>query len=145
MTASEVHRAPELVRTRFAASSVFVLYGLLLGTWTARIPAIKRGLTLSDSRLSFALLAFAGGAVLVVCAVVLRPFVSTSPDASAPAHSGSDAPPLPGVWFLGLLAFCCLVGEGAAADWSAVYLRDELATSAAFAATAYAVFSVAMM
>jgi MFS family permease len=45
---------------------------------------------------------------------------------------------------LGLLAFCCLLGEGAAGSWSAVYLRDNLGTSAAFAALGYAAFSVMM-
>jgi predicted MFS family arabinose efflux permease len=49
------------------------------------------------------------------------------------------------VLFLGVLVFCCLVGEGAAADWSAVYLRDSLGSAAGFAATAYAAFSIAMM
>ena len=45
---------------------------------------------------------------------------------------------------LGLLAFCCLLGEGAAGGWSAVYLRDNLGTSAGFAALGYASFSVMM-
>jgi MFS family permease len=45
---------------------------------------------------------------------------------------------------LGLLALCSLLGEGAAGGWSAVYLRDNLATSAAFAALGYAAFSVTM-
>jgi MFS family permease len=45
---------------------------------------------------------------------------------------------------LGLLAFCCLLGEGAAGGWSAVYLRDNLGTSAGFAALGYALFSVMM-
>ena len=49
-----------------------------------------------------------------------------------------------GTLFLGVLAFCCLVGEGAAADWSAVYLRDDLGATAGFAASAYAAFSIAM-
>ena len=43
-----------------------------------------------------------------------------------------------------MLAFFCLVAEGAMADWSAVYLRDTLGTAPAFAATGYAAFSVAM-
>jgi MFS family permease len=45
---------------------------------------------------------------------------------------------------LGLLALCSLLGEGAAGGWSAVYLRDNLATSAAFAALGFAAFSVTM-
>ncbi|HUA30694.1 MAG TPA: MFS transporter [Streptosporangiaceae bacterium] len=45
---------------------------------------------------------------------------------------------------LGLLALCSLLGEGAAGGWSAVYLRDNMSTSAAFAALGYAAFSVTM-
>lgn len=45
---------------------------------------------------------------------------------------------------LGLLALCSLLGEGAAGSWSAVYFRDNLATSAAFAALGFAAFSVTM-
>jgi fucose permease len=45
---------------------------------------------------------------------------------------------------LGLLALCCLLSEGAAGSWSAVYLRDNLGTSAGFAALGYAAFSVTM-
>ncbi|MDQ3692874.1 MAG: MFS transporter [Chloroflexota bacterium] len=46
---------------------------------------------------------------------------------------------------LGLIAFCALVGEGAMADWSAVYLGNTLNTSPAFAAAGYAVFAAAMV
>jgi fucose permease len=45
---------------------------------------------------------------------------------------------------LGILGICGLVGEGAAGDWSAVYLRDNLGASAGFAALGYAAFSVMM-
>jgi fucose permease len=67
------------------------------------------------------------------------------PDAGEPEQAGQrDAAPT-GVLFLGLLVFCCLVGEGAAADWSSVYLRDTLSSSAGFAAATYAAFSIMMM
>jgi fucose permease len=45
---------------------------------------------------------------------------------------------------LGVLGICGLVGEGAAGDWSAVYLRDSLGTSPGLAAVAFAAFSVTM-
>jgi fucose permease len=45
---------------------------------------------------------------------------------------------------LGVLGVCGLVGEGAAGDWSAVYLQDNLGTSAGFAALGFAAFSVTM-
>ncbi|WP_214415786.1 MFS transporter [Sphaerisporangium fuscum] len=49
-----------------------------------------------------------------------------------------------GVLFLGVLGFCCMIGEGASADWGSVYLREDLASSAGFAAAAYAAFSIMM-
>jgi MFS family permease len=244
-----------LRRARVATALAFVLFGITLGTWTARIPAIKHDLGLSDGRLSFALLAFAAGciggqqaigrvvdrfgsrAVLVPAAVaeglalVLpavmpnlsllivglivfglvhgtlniamnsnaievqrafgRPIMSSFHAAYSiggfigaflgglfahlgrsplttftvvglamvllgvwaaawarsyvvPADTVAAAGAMPSVVFLGVLAFCALVGEGAAADWSAVYLRDDLGTSAGFAAAAYAAFSIMM-
>ncbi|MGZ6674175.1 MAG: MFS transporter, partial [Solirubrobacteraceae bacterium] len=45
---------------------------------------------------------------------------------------------------LGVLAFACLLIEGASADWSAVYLRDELGTTAAIAAIGFTSFSITM-
>ena len=243
---------------RRSAGALFLLYGVLLGTWTARIPAIKARLDLSDARLSYCLLAFAAGAIvgmqvsgwlvdrvgapavlvpavlldsvalvapsyaggLALLAVALlcfglvhgvlnvamnvnavevqralgRPIISTChaiysiggfvgaavgglfaygavgvranfttvavvvavlglclarwigasgvPDeAETPPSSMA---PVSGIAFLGVLAFCCLVGEGAAADWSSVYLRDGLGTSAGYAAAAYACFAVMM-
>lgn len=45
---------------------------------------------------------------------------------------------------LGLLAFLVLMAEGAMADWSAVYLRNALATGPGLAAAGYAAFSLAM-
>ena len=45
---------------------------------------------------------------------------------------------------LGFVAFCVLLGEGAMADWSAVYLSTTLRTEAGLAATGYAAFSVVM-
>jgi fucose permease len=45
---------------------------------------------------------------------------------------------------LGVLGICGLVCEGAAGDWSAVYLRDNLGTSAGLAALGFAAFSVTM-
>src|SRR5690606_28067750 len=52
--------------------------------------------------------------------------------------------PLRAVWLLGFLAAACLLGEGAAADWSAVHLHT-LHTSEALAAAAYAAYSAAMV
>ena len=46
---------------------------------------------------------------------------------------------------VGIIAMSAGLGEGAMADWSAVFLRDVMGTSDAQAALGYAVFSVAMV
>ena len=48
------------------------------------------------------------------------------------------------IWVLGLLALCGQLGEGAAGDWSAVYLHVNLGSSAGIAACALAAFSITM-
>lgn len=45
---------------------------------------------------------------------------------------------------LGMVALCVMMGEGAMADWTAVYLRRVIGTSEGVAATGYAAFSIAM-
>jgi MFS family permease len=249
-----------LARARLATALLFASYGIILGTWTARIPAVKQGLGLSDGQLSLGLLGFAAGAItgmqltgrlvdrygagrIVVAVLVVDAGLFVTPSlapnlvalvaalfvfgvahgtlniamnasavqierawqspimssfhavysiggflgaaigglaaylglsarvtfvavalllavvavsASSWVYKGQSAEPsdavepapargLTGVYFLGLLAFCCLVGEGAAADWSTVYVRDTLGSSAVFAAAAYAAFSIMMM
>lgn len=71
-----------------------------------------------------------------------------SEQAEAPAGSTLLAPSRRQVrrlvLMLGVLGICGLVGEGSAGDWSAVYLRDNLGTSAGLAALGFAAFSVAM-
>ena len=43
-----------------------------------------------------------------------------------------------------MIAFCSFVGEGAASDWSAVYMTQELGTTDAVGAVAFAAFAVTM-
>ncbi|MFC8846795.1 MULTISPECIES: MFS transporter [unclassified Micromonospora] len=66
-----------------------------------------------------------------------------APVESTAAGQGPARRPLLLVFF-GVLVLCTLVGEGAAADWSAVYLRDNLETSPGFAAYGFAAFSIMM-
>ncbi|GAA3128792.1 MFS transporter [Streptosporangium carneum] len=253
---------PTLLRARIAVCLLFLLSGMAIGTWTARIPSIKQDLGLGDGQLSLALLgiaagalagmqavgrlidrygsvrvmlpmAFAQGVVLVLpahapnlagLALALfafgvvhgtldvamnanaveveratgRPIMSSfhalfsiggflgaaaggafahagfSPAATfvalaavvevlalwaalwalapaAPAaapgreRGSGDAPPGGGgLLLLGVLGAFTMIGEGAAADWSSVHLRDDLGSSAGFAAAAYAAFSATM-
>ena len=45
---------------------------------------------------------------------------------------------------LGVISFCSFVGEGSASDWSAVYMTQELGTSPALGAVAFAAFAATM-
>jgi fucose permease len=72
-------------------------------------------------------------------AAAMAPVERRQADSGAPRGWRSD-----GLLLLGLLAMCALVGEGTAADWSAVYLRDDLNTTAGFATLAFAAFSIMM-
>jgi len=257
---------PALVRARVATALLFLLFGIALGTWTSRIPAVQAHLKLDDGRLSIALLCFAAGAICGMAllgrlvdrygsaAVMVPAAVGEGLLLMPPAFAGTlallclalfafgcvhgalniamnaDAIQVQKVWgrqimssfhaiysiggfigsavgglfargdlsagttfvsiglfvvvlaawagrwalparlrpvaeprvttgeernrwrarfplellFLGLLAMCALVGEGTAADWSAVYLHDNLKAAAGTAALAFAAFSVMM-
>lgn len=84
--------------------------------------------------------------VAVVVAAGSAPFLARLPHRSAPIRTADTDT---GGWslalvVLGLICFCSFFAEGAAADWSAVYLRDRLDAHAAVAAAAFASFSLAM-
>jgi predicted MFS family arabinose efflux permease len=51
----------------------------------------------------------------------------------------------PGILILGAVAIACMFCEGAAADWSAVYLRDSLGAQPAVAGLGYAAFAATMV
>jgi fucose permease len=51
----------------------------------------------------------------------------------------------PAILILGAVALACMFCEGAAADWSAVYLRDSLGAQPAVAGLGYAAFAAAMV
>ncbi|MCI2418571.1 MFS transporter [Saccharopolyspora sp. K220] len=53
-------------QARWAVTGYFVITGAALGTWTARIPAIKQDLGLDDMQVTLALFAVAAGSVLAM-------------------------------------------------------------------------------
>jgi MFS family permease len=67
-----------------------------------------------------------------------------------PGHTDSTeegprfARPTGVLWALGAAAFCCLLAEGAAADWSAIYVDDDLGADPGLAGLAFAAFSLTM-
>jgi MFS family permease len=55
-------------------------------------------------------------------------------DADPNPHSSSVVKPSKALVLIAIIAFCALLTEGVAVDWSAVYLRETLGTDASFAA-----------
>lgn len=116
---------------------------------------------LAGSFVTAALLAAGGGAVhntvivatisetvlFVAVAFLAGDAISRASDGSRAAARGQRKPRralFARVGLLGALAFSGLVGEGAMADWSAIYVHTSLGTSVATAATAFGAFSFAM-
>jgi MFS family permease len=103
------------------------------------IGAVCAGIGL-DVRVQLALVAVVSAAVGLTWS---RRFLGGDADAIGRAEPVFVRPPRR-LLALGVLAFACLLIEGASADWSAVYLRDELGTTAAMAAIGFTAFSVTM-
>jgi MFS family permease len=115
-----------------AAFSIGGLAGGVIG-------AIAAGIGL-DVRVQLALVAVVSAAVGLTWS---RRFLGDDADAIGHAEPVFVRPPRR-LLALGVLAFACLLIEGASADWSAVYLRDELGTTAAIAAIGFTSFSITM-
>jgi MFS family permease len=94
-----------------------------------------------DVRVHLALMAAASALVGLTWS---RRFLPGAVDATARDEPVFVRPPR-ALLGLGILAFAGLLVEGAAADWSAVYLRDELGASAGSAALGFTAFSVTMV
>jgi MFS family permease len=84
----------------------------------------------------------------VVCVVLAGTTVALTP--TLLPEKGVDAGSRPtlrigrALLLIGMAAFCCMLAEGAAVDWSAVYLSRSAGASAAVAALGYTAFSLAM-
>lgn len=65
----------------------------------------------------------------------------TQKDVAGPVFAIPKGP----LFFVGLLAFCAALGEGAMADWGAIFLIQTTRASEATAALGYTVFSIAMV
>ena len=81
------------------------------------------------------------GAVLAVASIPICRHMLVSKSEPLP-DAGSTLELLRPLIGLGVVAFCILLGEGAMADWSAVYLREFAGPG--IAPLGYAVFSLAM-
>ena len=121
-----------LMSSFHAAYSIGGLAGALIGAGMASIPAIS-------PFIHFLLGALAFGAAMLVAYPHLVP-ANVVPEENASVFRLPER----ALWLLGFIAFCSAIGEGAMADWSAVYLTQVLETTAAYAALGYAAFSLTM-
>jgi hypothetical protein len=76
--------------------------------------------------------------------IAIRPLLGRDEDADAGAPALRLRRVPTRLALIGAACFFTLIAEGAASDWSAKLVRDDLAGTAALGALAYAVFSVAM-
>lgn len=112
--------------------SVGTLVGSAMGTVAAHVELSAQ----VHHVLAAAVLTLIG---LVVCQFVLN--LHPDDDAEPPARF---ALPPRSALLIGAVGFCAVFAEGASLDWSAVYLRDVLTSSAAVAAGATTGFTLAM-
>jgi MFS family permease len=66
------------------------------------------------------------------------------PEQAAPEDASTSVWRTPAVWLFGIIALCGAFSEGAIADWTALYLRDEAGAGEGPAALGYAGFSLTM-
>ncbi|MCX4587992.1 MFS transporter [Streptomyces sp. NBC_01481] len=112
--------------------SVGALIGSAGGTLAAHLG--------SDARLHHALAALTLTLLgLVACQGVLD--LRSAPDEAPPPRF---ALPPRSALVIGAIGFCAVFAEGASLDWSAVYLRDEMDTSAGLAAASTTAFALTM-
>ncbi|MFI8827305.1 MFS transporter [Streptomyces sp. NPDC053431] len=110
--------------------------GALLGSAAGTLAAHLGG----DARLHHLIAALALTALgLISCQGVLD--LHSAPEEEAPPRF---ALPPKSALVIGAIGFCGVFAEGASLDWSAVYLKDELGTSAGLAAASTTAFALTM-
>ncbi|MGO4635983.1 MFS transporter [Streptomyces sp. 2RAF24] len=112
--------------------SVGALLGSAAGTLAAHL-----GVDARVHHLTAALVLTALG--LVFCQGVLD--LRSAPEEEPPPRF---ALPPKSALMIGAIGFCAVFAEGASLDWSAVYLKDELGTSAGLAAASTTAFALTM-
>ncbi|MCT7352409.1 MFS transporter [Streptomyces sp. 15-116A] len=112
--------------------SAGALIGSAAGTLAAHLGA--------DARLHHALAA----AVLTVVGVAVCAWVLDLQPAADEEPPPRFALPPRSALLIGAIGFCAVFAEGASLDWSAVYLRDQLETSAGLAAACTTGFTLTM-
>jgi MFS family permease len=116
------------------------------GAWSAGMLVASGGAAAAAAldvslRVHFGLVALA---IALVSAPALRHVAATAdvPEDRVPAARARGHLPATPALLLGIIGFCSFLGEGAAIDWSAVYVDESLDASRGAAALAFVAFSV---
>ena len=88
---------------------------------------------------------FAMASVLISAVTIYAAQIPWQSDVTATKSTTIFAFPKGALLLVGVVAFCASLGEGAMADWSAVYLSDIVQVGEGAAALGYTVFSIAMV
>jgi MFS family permease len=80
--------------------------------------------------------------LLIGLNLALRPVLLALPEGEK--EGAAFALPSKGLLTLAIIGFCIMLGEGAIADWSAIYLKNSLQSGAFVAGLGYATFSLMM-
>ncbi|WP_282021431.1 MFS transporter [Ruegeria faecimaris] len=132
--AAEVERAYD----RPVMSSFHAMWSLGAGLGAlSGFGAIQMGLTVTQHFL------LAGGIVVGLTLALSR--VQWNSHRVVAAGGAIFALPSGALILVGFIALCGALGEGAVADWSAIFLRDVTGARESVAALGYAVFSVTMV
>ena len=94
----------------------------------------------TDTRVQFAVTSI----VLAAIGATASRFVLDDPATRETAAPPAFALPTRPVLLIGLVGLCAIFGEQAGADWSALYIKQELGGSASVAALAVSAFAVTM-
>ncbi|RSS52443.1 MFS transporter [Streptomyces sp. WAC01280] len=110
--------------------------GALLGSAAGTVAAHIGG----DARTHHLIAALTLTALGLICCQGVLDVHSTQDEEAPPRFS---LPPKAAL-IIGAIGFCAVFAEGASLDWSAVYLRDELGSSAGLAAASTTAFALTM-
>ncbi len=102
--------------------------------------AVGLGVTLTTQ-----LLVLGTAALLAVGWLTMRLLLPDPPHDTAQARAEHGRRFSAAMMLLGAVAFASMLCEGAAADWSSVYLHDSLGSSTAVSGLGYAAFALAMV
>lgn len=85
-----------------------------------------------------------GAVAVLVAAAVPAVLGALAARDAAPAPAGADPVPPRAVALLAVIAFAAFIGEGALADWSAIYVDDVVGTGPTVAALAFTGFALGL-